>query len=147
MREIKEATVQQRPAAAPVPPSALKLIPVSGEDELQAVEESLIDEATFDAFVNHLWTCGGASVAECTRNVLRRLMTMDVAGRTCYSGKNAEKRVFKTLRLALLLHASVRKVFPSARDPEIAAAARNYFRFVPALLRKKQRGDQSESAL
>ncbi|XP_064463055.1 uncharacterized protein LOC135373952 isoform X1 [Ornithodoros turicata] len=119
-------------------PDSFNILPITDERGLRAVEASINDETNFKAFVSQLWTSGGASSAECTRNVLRRLVTMNFAAEICYSGHNADKRVFQGLALSRLLTACVRRAFPSATDKEIASAARNYFRCAPGVVRKRR---------
>ncbi|XP_064475351.1 uncharacterized protein LOC135389216 [Ornithodoros turicata] len=115
------------------------VLPVKDELGLHAIERSLTDETNFRGFVCQLWTSGGSSSAECTRNILKRLMSLEFAAGLCYSGHNANKRVFKELLMSRLLTACVRRAFPSTTDKEIAAAARNYFRCAPGVVRRRRR--------
>ncbi|XP_064473788.1 uncharacterized protein LOC135388281 [Ornithodoros turicata] len=114
------------------------VLPVKDELGLHAIERSLTDETNFRGFVCQLWTSGGSSSAECTRNILKRLMSLEFAAGLCYSGHNANKRVFKELLMSRLLTACVRRAFPSTTDKEIAAAARNYFRCAPGVVRRRR---------
>lgn len=54
--------------------------------------------------VSELWTSGGSNPAECTRNMLRRMVTLDFAAEICYSGHNEKKKIFKSMALSRLLN-------------------------------------------
>lgn len=134
----KQGTQWSRSSVEPHPPE-LSLLPVANMENVWAVEACLSCPENFNVFVDWLWRAGGYSVRECTRNVLRKMMTTTVAAQMCYAGRSSAKTGFATLKLGHVLQASVQKAFPEAKETDVALAAGDFFRFAPGVLRNKEK--------
>ncbi|KAK4878003.1 hypothetical protein RN001_010509 [Aquatica leii] len=72
--------------------------PIKNQENLQELEVYLLDNQNFSCLVAYLAAIGGKDLTTQVNNVLRRLLSNDLASQFSFYGKRSNKKAFSTLK-------------------------------------------------
>ncbi|XP_077507081.1 uncharacterized protein LOC144116224 [Amblyomma americanum] len=127
LSKIAAEVICEAQSADTVAPDDMPIYPVKTQEELDILEPSTKDAATFATLVKTLGQIGGTDIRGTTRRVFRSLVSDDIAVQYNWTERKGNKRAGK-LAIIRLVFAAVR-VTRSAIDDEMARALADWLRF------------------
>ncbi|KAK4880332.1 hypothetical protein RN001_008478 [Aquatica leii] len=105
--------------------------PIKNQENLQELEVYLLDNQNFSCLVAYLAAIGGKDLTTQVNNVLRRLLSNDLASQFSFYGKRSNKKAFSTLKTKDLVIAAVKQCSKEAKFKDIENSMKVWLKHAP----------------